>query len=130
LISESKQDNAESSYGRVAETKETENSMNKKEISPYRNGDNSFFSSENEISRINFASNKPELHIDNTMDVDVSDMQNEKDINLKIEKARMFKQNLKAENNQKDLALSEEESHNSTQNAYKVSFQLIKFTNL
>jgi len=99
-------ESADTSYGR-----EVDISMQKKEISPYRQEDTSFFSNENEISHINFTTNKSNLQFDNSLDVDMNEMKMDRLHKFKMENEK-----------KKETSISENESHcSSSQPINKVS---------
>ena len=113
----STQADVDTAYGKEGDT-----SDNKKEISPYRNGENSFFSNENDLSHINYATNLSHLNSENFIDVNVSELKNEPNYHAKIQKARDLKTNLEAEKNKKELSLSEDESQSSSMPMQKVRY--------
>lgn len=105
----------ENAYGRDIEADTL-----KKELSPFRSGENSsFFSNANEISNINFTTNKSNDNIDQQLQDDIKAIGNEEDVNIKVERARNLRMKVTTSNNNKETSVSES-SQNSTQNMYKV----------
>lgn len=95
--------------------------QNHKELSPYRNGEHSFFSNANEISGINYTSNNDADLLNN---LDVSDIRNEANPEKRYEKIRMYKNNLEKEK-KNESNLSEEQSDTSSQQVAKVRNRII-----
>lgn len=79
--------------------------LNKKEISPLKNSDGSFFSNENDISKINFTTNKSHLQFDTSIDIEVNALKDHSHIqNLK--KVKFKKEADKSKISEKEVQTS------------------------
>jgi len=94
-----------------------------REISPYRDGENSFFSDAANISNINYVTNQTDMNIDNFVGGEVNDLKKEKDPNQRLLKLTNLK-SLMASEKQKEMTLSEDQSEISSQNMQRVRFKL------
>lgn len=92
-----------------------------REISPFKEGENSFFSDGVNISNINYVTNKTDMNIDTFVGGEVNELKKESDPNQRLLKVTNLK-SIMASENQKETTISEDQSDISFQNMHRVSF--------